>query len=276
MGEKRIPKLGVAFGRKGVGKSYTTWKMIYDYVAGNPAKGILPRRALILDVNDEYTHVPALSINDVGRFSVSPYIEVRRVRTFNERTGQPMTLNEVAGALFFILENYRKGLLLIEDINVYVQDSMPGDLIGAICRNRHTELDIILHYQSMGRITPKVWQNVNWLRFHKNTDSVDRHQGKFEDKYEYMKITEILVNNKYKSGDQRFYAFIDVDDEKIRGDFSEAEITSAIDEYISLNQRKLVTPMTKRMDSGGKKVVKNHSEAFLKIRNDLLKAYTTF
>ena len=144
MGE-RIPKLGVAFGKKGVGKSYRTWQMIHKYVTGDPEHGIKPRRALILDVNNEYEWVKAISINDVGKFSNSPWIEVRRVMRFNERTGQPMTLREVEMALFFILENYRRGLLLIEDINVYISDNLPGDLIGAICSNRHTELDIILH-----------------------------------------------------------------------------------------------------------------------------------
>ena len=51
----REPKLLVAIGKKGVGKSYTTEKMINQYVAGNPSKGVPGRRVLILDVNDEYT-----------------------------------------------------------------------------------------------------------------------------------------------------------------------------------------------------------------------------
>jgi flagellar biosynthesis GTPase FlhF len=50
----REPKLGVAVGRKGVGKTYTTTKLIDSYVVGNPAKGVKPRKVLILDVNDEF------------------------------------------------------------------------------------------------------------------------------------------------------------------------------------------------------------------------------
>lgn len=274
--KERIPKLGVAFGKKGIGKSFTTWKMIYDYVKGNPAAGIKPRRALILDVNDEYEHVKALSINDVARFSNSPLIEARRVRAFNERTGQPMTLKEVANALFYILHYYRRGLLLIEDINVYISDNLPNDLIGAICRNRHTELDIVLHYQSLGRITPKVWQNLNWLRFHKNTDSIDRHKLKFEDKYEYLKIAEILVNNEYESGNIRFYCFIDIDNEKIRGNFGKEQMQAAIDEYISLNERKMIRPLLNRRQENGGKIFSSYDEAFHTVRNKLMKTYTLF
>lgn len=273
---ERIPKLGVAFGKKGIGKSYQTWRMIYEYVSGDKENGIKPRRALILDVNDEYENVKSISINDVGKFSNSPLIEVRRVRRFNERTGQPMTLKEVAEALFFILRHYRRGLLLIEDINVYISDNLPNDLIGAICSNRHTELDIILHYQSLGRVTPKVWQNLNWLRFHKNTDSIDRHMHKFEDKYEYLKIAELLVNNEYENGNIRFFVFIDVDNEKIRGNFTKDQFKRAVDEYISLNEKKILSPILNRTLENGEKFVSGYSEAFSMKSNSLIKLYSVF
>ena len=67
----REPKLGVAVGKKGVGKTYTTNKVIESYVKGNPSKGVKPRRALILDVNDEFEHIKALRVKDVMKFSVS-------------------------------------------------------------------------------------------------------------------------------------------------------------------------------------------------------------
>ena len=57
----REPKLLVAVGKKGVGKSYTTKEMMNQYAYANPK-----RRVLILDVNDEYFDVKALSIQDIG------------------------------------------------------------------------------------------------------------------------------------------------------------------------------------------------------------------
>ena len=36
--EEREPKLGVAVGRKGCGKTYQTYRMMQQYVVGNPAK----------------------------------------------------------------------------------------------------------------------------------------------------------------------------------------------------------------------------------------------
>ena len=167
----REPKLLVAVGKKGVGKSYTTLKMIYNYVTGNPSKGVPPRRVLILDVNDEYFNIKAIRIQDVPLFSVHPLVEVRRIRPFKD-DGTKMSLDDIAETLFIILQNFKNGLLLIEDVNKYISDTMPNDLVGAICTNRHIGVDIILHYQSIGRITSKVWQNVNIIRLHKFTDTV--------------------------------------------------------------------------------------------------------
>jgi hypothetical protein len=181
--EEREPKLGVAVGRKGCGKTYTTKRMLQQYVQGNLAKGVAPRRVLILDVNDEYEDIKALKISDVQKFSMHPKIEIRRIRPFHDN-GTRMTINDVQETLFKILFDFRNGLLLIEDINRYISNYLPNDLVGAIVTNRHTDTDIILHFQSIGRVSPKIWQNLNWMRFHKNTDSVDKHRNKFEDKYE--------------------------------------------------------------------------------------------
>ena len=106
--EEREPKLGVAVGRKGCGKTYQTTKMIKSYILGNPAKGVAPRRALILDVNDEFEDFKALKISDVMRFSAHPKIEARRIRPFHDN-GQRMTINEIQDTLFKILFNIYAG-----------------------------------------------------------------------------------------------------------------------------------------------------------------------
>jgi hypothetical protein len=265
--ELREPKLGVAVGRKGCGKTFTTTKMIKQYVMGNPAKGVPPRRALILDVNDEFEEIKALKLSDVMRFSAHPHIEARRIRPFHEN-GVRMTINEIQDTLFKILNDYRGGLLLIEDINRYISDYLPNDLVGAICTNRHSDTDIILHFQSVGRISPKIWQNLNWLRFHKNTDSVDKHRGKFEDKYEMLKLVENYVNQEYHSGNQRYFCYVDIDDEKIVIKDNQ-KFKKIIEDYLILNRKKLLIPLTLPNP-----LIKNSKgltlEEALKIKTDLL------
>ena len=206
----RICKLGVAVGKKGIGKTYQTTQMMQQYVRGG--NGVKPRRALILDVNDEFEEFKAMSLKDVEIFSIHPRVEIRRIRPFKD-DGTRMTF-ETSQMRYLILEKYRGGLLLIEDINKYISDHLPNDLVGAICTNRHTNTDIIMHFQSIGRITSKIWQNLNWIRFHKNSDSVERHKQKFPDKIDLFAIVESMVNKRYYDGDTRFY-HVDVDEEKI-------------------------------------------------------------
>ena len=123
--------------------------------------------------------------------------------------------------------------------------------MGAICTNRHADLDIIMHFQSIGRVTPKIWQNLNWLRFHKNSDSVDRHQKKFQDKYDFLKIAEIMVNERYFANDKHFYLYVDLDEEVILGNYSPKMMKEAIDEFVSENYNRLVKPKLNRRDDSG-------------------------
>jgi hypothetical protein len=261
--------LGVAVGKKGIGKTYTTLQIINSYIKGSI--NIKPRRALIMDVNDEFEEIKAIRLNDVALFTYHPKIECRRVRPFNE-DGSKMTLSQVADALWHILSVYKGGLLLIEDINKYIGDYLPNDLVGAICTNRHNDVDIILHFQSIGRVGTKIWQNVNWLRFHKNTDSVDRHKKKFEDKWEAFKICEILINKQYFGGNSRFYLTFDCDHEKILGNYSQKMIMEAIDEYIALHHRTKVKPLLNHTNAQGKKMY-NTQTATAHVRQELYNMY---
>lgn len=244
--ELREPLLGVAVGRKGCGKTYITNKLITQYVRGDIANGVPPRRVLILDVNDEFEQVPALRINDVMKFSVHPIIEARRIRPFLPN-GEKMTINDILDALHEILRKFRNGLLLLEDINRYVSDNLPNDIIGAICTNRHSDMDIIMHFQSIGRITPKIWANLNWIRFHKNTESVDRHRSKFEDKYEMLKLIEMYIDNEIDAGDERCYCYANIQMMKINK-IDTKKMDVVIEEYISDNQKRLITPLLQRVD----------------------------
>jgi hypothetical protein len=84
----REPMVMIATGKKGVGKTVATMELIYTYIRGNPEKGVPPRKALIFDVNDEFSHfwyhgsyhsIKPLAIKDILKFSVHPKVEVRRI-----------------------------------------------------------------------------------------------------------------------------------------------------------------------------------------------------
>jgi len=269
----REPLLIVACGKKGVGRSYQHNLMMQGYVMGDPYRGIRPRKCLILDVNDEYGvyGIRALSLEDVALFTIHPYVEIRRIRPFHPN-GSRMTLDEWANAVFYVLNTFKNGLLLIEDPNKWHSDHLPADLVGAICTNRHVGLDILLSYQSIGRINTKIWGNTNLMRFHKNTESVERHKNKFPDKEEHMKIAENMVNTEYMKGNKRFFVYVDMDEEKIRGDFSREVYEQGVDDYINERHRELIKPYLVQVDAKGKKLY-DMNTARTKVKERILASY---
>lgn len=270
--ELREPKLMIVVGRKGCGKTYTTTKMIQKYVSGNPTIGVPARRALILDVNDEYESIKALKQSDIIRFSAHPKIEARRIRPFHDN-GIRMTLRDLQEVLFKILQNFSSGLFLIEDPSKFLSDALPNDLIGAICTNRHRDCDIILHYQSIGRIVPKLWQNVSILRYHKNTDGVEKNRNKFEDKYEMLKLVENYVNKEYDNGDKRVFVYIDMEDEKI-SKIDKIKFEKIVEDYVIENEKKLIKPLTIKSAYSKSKKPMSPDEALKYQKQRLIEYYT--
>lgn len=279
-------KVIVAVGKKGVGKTVATIEMIYQYVTGNMAKGVPPRKALIFDVNDEFGDfwfhggarhsIPSLAIKDIPLFSVHKNIEVRRIRPFWD-DGRKMSIDDMAQVLGIILDNYRNGLLLVEDINKYSSDTPKKDLVSALATVRHIGIDLIAHYQSVGRpANPKLLGNISFIRMHKTNDSVARHKNKFEDRTEILMIGEAIVSNRYNRGDKRYYLYVDIDESKIlsaKGSFTEEEINEAIEDYISKNHNNLVKPLLNKYDLTTNKKIYTPVTAIEQVRKELKEKY---
>jgi hypothetical protein len=249
----REPILMAAVGKKGVGKSYQTQKLMQSYVVGNPAIGLPGRHCLILDSQDEYSMFEPISLNDVALLSVHQQPQIRRIRPIYPDTGQPIYPDAWIKLVFKVLQVYRNGFLLIEDLNKFVGDYIPDDLSSAIVSNRHTGLDICTHFQAIGRLTPKIWQNLNLLRFHKNNESVDKHEGKFPDKYEVLKVAENMVNKEFHGGNERFCLFVDIDHEKIKGNFSRELFLAGAEDFVRQKYNTLSRSYSGRLDEKGKK-----------------------
>lgn len=279
---RREALLGIAVGRKGVGKTYATLQLIQDYLKGDPKIGTKPRKVLLLDVNNEFIdvktdqnkdfqHIKAISLDDIKIFTLSQKVEARRVSILKPDGGK-MNLVEIAQALAHILDNYQNGLLLIEDINKFVSDSLPNDLIGSIITQRHVSVDVITHFQSIGKAAhPKLWANCNWLRYHQCDDTVERHKTKFAGNIENLKILEKMVNIEYAKGNKRFFAYLDKDEGKIVGEFTLKQFQYAIYQYLQDNYNSVVSPMLKKKNiMTGEPIYKDHKDLALK----LIKEYT--
>jgi len=255
-----------------MGKTFSSMTLFRKYVMGNLAIGLFPRQVLIFDVNDEYDEfqVRAIHLRDTAMFSIQRKFEIRRIRPFMDQDtynllfpqdkdklkipkGQWIRMNteQQLAMLGFLLENFKYGLLLIEDINKNVGDSMSQDLTGTICTNRHANCDIMIHYQSAGRPLPKIWDNADEVRFHYQTSSVDKN--KLKDSYEIFKIAQIMVNVQFEKGDIRFHAWINKITNKIIGNFTKDMFLYAIKEYLATHPKELSSLLIRR-DEVGKKV----------------------
>ncbi len=267
---QREPLMGCAIGKKGIGKTYMTMALIRRYVAG--AGGIKPRKFLIFDVNDEFSDIKAISLKDIQKFSQQIRPEIRRIRIFHDDRPGKMTLDEMADALSHTLDCYRGGGLLVEDITKYTGDSYNRDIIGAICTQRHMDVDMILHFQTIGKMGhPKIWGNLNYVRMHKTSDTVDKHKNKFGE-YQHLKICEALVEIEYRAGNQRFACYLDRDVDKISGAFTKESFTKAIDKYIQDNYNEALRPLLSRRGETGQKQF-SHQSAMEHLRNELFNDY---
>jgi len=293
--EDREPNIGVAIGKRGVGKTYTTLCKIQDYMRGNPATGKIPRKVLILDVNDEFgdvqkdhknpkfKHVKVLPISKVAEYSKHPLVECRRIRIIDEK-GRVMSLNEIATALGYIMDHYFGGLLLIEDPTKFLSDSLPKDLLGKICTLRHRNCDVMMHFQYYGKLAhPKIFGSLNFIRAHKAGDSVERYKKAFDAHVCAMKIVESLVSDRFVDN-ERFYAFYNKDIEiktgikmkleKIQGQFTKQQFVQAIKKYLERDYNTIVKPEINRVNLfTGKPIHQSHKQAVQSLINNFVSQY---
>ena len=266
----------VAVGRKGVGKTIETIKFIYQYVSGTSK--MKPRKALIFDVNNEFSSfdfpmpngemakhkISRLLIKDLPRFTASNVIEVRRIAPYWDNNTL-MSRDEYSKALEIIFTGYRDGLLLMEDINLYTNESMKGDLLGRLVTLRHIGIDVVIHYQGVGKVfTPTILANTGFLRMHKTNDTVARHINKDLSKRDILCIAENIVNKRYYNGqkngtnDKYFNLLIDIENNKIynSGNFriNQEEVEDAIRNYISTYKSSILPPILNQIDRNGNNI----------------------
>lgn len=237
MGNLREPILAIAVGQKGVGKTFTTTAMISDYIQSNPTTGKKGRKVLIYDVNMEYTQFKTIHLKDVPKFTMQKAIEVRRVLPRLD-DGSIASIDEMMVIMNKILSKYAGGMLILEDINRYLIGTQTQDIIGTIATNRHRDLDIMIHLQSLAAVTPRLFQNCGVIRFHKQQDNIVRYKSRIP-YYELLKIAENIVEAQYYSNNERFYCYVSGEEGYIRGNFTKEDMRNACETFVLNNSIEL-------------------------------------
>lgn len=283
----REAKFIVAAGKRGVGKTYKSLEMITKVVRGNPKAGVRGRKVLILDTNGEYgdvqtdhknanfVNIKSVDIKNLKAWVWNGIIECRRilpVKTGAE--GGKYTTKEMQQILAILIEDFRDGMLVVEDPTKFISDSLPSDLLGGLIALRHVSTDVVLHFQSKSKAGhPQIWANTSILRLHKTGDRFSAHIKKFDGYEEPVMILESLVDLEYKSGNVRFCANFDKDNDKIFGNFTKEKFKKAIESYFEDNISIVKKEAAREDVYTGKKVHKDRKEAVNYLMDYYVKEY---
>lgn len=230
-------------GLQGVGKTYQNMHIIKEYVKDKIYNKVRGRQCLIFDTNGEYTveqfaknDIPdfnpkRIAIKDVEDWCRMGNAECRRIDAKN------LGIAEKKAAVEFLMKVYRNGMLVLEDINTYILNlTHMEDIVGGLVNLRHRAVDVLISYQSLRPVEPRIWQNSRWIRMHYQADNVNDIKGKLPNPT-LFKIAQILVNNRYHYGDKRFFVYIFNFANKIEGNFTRKEFMDACTQYLNANKK---------------------------------------
>lgn len=244
---QKEPEVMAFIGKRGCGKSHHSMKLMQKYIQEKTDEGVPAPRCLIMDVNMEYSDIPAIELSDLNSFS-----GIKRIICVTSK-GVNISLSEYEAGVIEVLRNYRNGFLLIEDFYMYNSDSrFSQEFEAAVCTNRSKRLTICIHYRAIEKVTPKIWQNLNLLCLYKSISSFKRlrHSPQFE----ILKIAENMTNHAWPEHDERFFVWVDLGNEKITGDFSKELFESAVSIYIDANKKRLLKLYENKFDKNGNKL----------------------
>jgi hypothetical protein len=230
-------------GIQGVGKTYQNMHIIKEYVKDKIYNKVRGRQCIIFDTNGEYTEeqfskndIPDFSpkriaIKDVEDWCRMGNAECRRIDAKN------LGIAEKKAAVEFLMKVYRNGMLVLEDINTYILNlTHMEDIVGGLVNLRHRAVDVLISYQSLRPVEPRIWQNSRWVRMHYQADNVNDIKGKLPNPT-LFKLAQIVVNNRYHNGDKRFFVYIFNFQNKIEGNFTKKEFMDACVQYLNANKK---------------------------------------
>ena len=230
-------------GIQGVGKTYQHMHLIKEYVKDKFYNKVKGRKCLIFDTNGEYTkdqfakndienfNPKIIGLKDIIAWSAANISECRRIDAKN------IGIPEKKKILEYLLRHLRNSLILIEDINTYIINvTHMEEIVGGLVNLRHRGVDVLISYQSLRPVEPRIWQNSRWVRMHYQADDVDDIKNKVTNPI-LFKIAQLIVNNRYLNGDKRFFVYIHVFDNKIEGKFTKKEFADACKQFLNINQK---------------------------------------
>lgn len=240
---QREAGMTVKTGIQGVGKTYDSMHLIKEYVKDKFYNKVKGRKCLIFDTNGEYTKEQfarndienfdpkRIALKHVAEWSRTDISECRRIDAKN------VGIKEKKEILEYLLKNVKNSLLVVEDINTYILSvTHMEEVVGGLVNLRHRAVDVLISYQSLRAVEPRMWQNARWIKMFYQADSVLDIKGKVNN-VSLMRISQLIVNNRYLGGDKRFYVLIHNFANKIEGRFTKVEFKEACVQYLNSTKK---------------------------------------
>jgi len=207
--QQRQNGITIISGRQGVGKTHNLKREISNYILDNPQTGKTGGRVLIYDPNDEYHGIPIIGWNKIAE---QPPKTVRRVLAGkvveDKKTGgkkmEPFTLQEKQQGFLYLIQNYRNGMLILEDFNSYALNTRSVNVVSVITTARHRQIDLTIVLQEIGKVTKDLWANIAYYIFHKQMSNVDRERDKIPN-FPLVKIADFAVSEQYDAAIKHFF-----------------------------------------------------------------------
>lgn len=215
MSGQRDAFVTIICGMTEVGKTYRTAREIEDYLQTDTKIGRKGRKVLIFDVNgeDEYSKYDRIDPDQIKSFTKQQVVEGRRF--VNVKANRDlMTLPEIHEMVTTAINNFRNGLIVLEDIDKYMQWSKAQQITAILTGHRHQSLDVFITHQSMGKVTTSEWQNARIVRLHYQIDDPKRYENRIPNP-ELVKLARNVVEAQYRIiKNKRFFVYIDIRDQK--------------------------------------------------------------
>lgn len=253
----REPTFEVAIGFKGVGKTYTLNKIIEQYIA------TLRRPVLVFDVNNEYNasaglhDYKAIDFNVLEKDVFKRSEQIRNIKFPRKykiipikKNGQPMTANELLVTATTVVGYFRNGMVVLEDINKYTLSHFKQEFVGTFIGLRHVGVDLVIHFQSLRAIPPKVWSDMEYLRWHKCSERIDKYKGRVTN-FEIFSIGECIMDINYLKNN-RYYFWINILKDKFIN-VSPEDFKEGCMAWLSRNPREFRNMLDELNDTGARK-----------------------
>lgn len=172
-------KIMIQVGSKNTGK--TNYCKLY-------LKEKSPKRALILDIQNEYNDIKKLDNLQLEHF----ILDTKHTGIYRYTFEGNLAENKMQFAS--ILTNYRQGTMIIENPCILF-GHIPQELLGLMCIHRTKNVNIIVNFLSLKRaLNPKILQNANFYHLYKNIEPISKFKSILGNCYDLFLDAETYIN----------------------------------------------------------------------------------